>query len=87
MCFDEGTLQSYLDGEIDESLKEQIKKHLDTCEKCSRKLNELKNLNSFLDKALKTSSIDLNEAWENLNKKINKEERGVFHMFKKYKKY
>ncbi|TCW42520.1 putative zinc finger protein [Thermohydrogenium kirishiense] len=87
MCFDEGTLQSYLDGEIDESLKEQIKKHLDTCEKCSVKLNELKNLNSFLDKALKTSSIDLNEAWENLNKKINKEERGVFHMFKKYKKY
>ncbi|AGB18021.1 DUF2275 domain-containing protein [Thermoanaerobacterium thermosaccharolyticum] len=87
MCFDEGTLQSYLDGEIDESLKEQIKKHLDTCEKCSSRLNELKNLNSFLDKALKTSSIDLNEAWENLNKKINKEERGVFHMFKKYKKY
>ncbi|AST57784.1 anti-sigma factor [Thermoanaerobacterium thermosaccharolyticum] len=87
MCFDEGTLQSYLDGEIDESLKQQIKKHLDTCEKCSVKFNELKNLNSFLDKALKTSSIDLNEAWENLNKKINKEERGVFYMFKKYKKY
>jgi len=87
MCFDEGILQSYLDGEIDESLKEQIKKHLDTCEKCSAKLNELKNLNSFLDNALKTSSIDLNEAWENLNKKINKKERGVFNMFRKYKKY
>ncbi|AFK85937.1 MULTISPECIES: DUF2275 domain-containing protein [Thermoanaerobacterium] len=87
MCFDEGTLQSYLDGEIDESLKEQIKNHLDTCEKCSVKFNELKNLNSFLDKTLKTSSIDLNEAWENLNKKVKKEERGVFNMFRKYKKY
>lgn len=25
MCFDEGTLQAYLDGEIDEALKDQIK--------------------------------------------------------------
>ncbi|TZE81734.1 DUF2275 domain-containing protein [Calorimonas adulescens] len=87
MCFDEGTLQAYLDGEIDEALKDQIKKHLDTCEKCSNKLNELKNLNDFSEKAFKTSSIDLDKAWENLNKKIYKKERGVLNMLKKYKKY
>lgn len=86
MCFDEGTLQSYIDKELDEGTKLSIEDHLKYCGKCQDKLNELKKLNNFTDKAFEISPINTDEAWKSLNKRINKE-RGVFYMIKKYKKF
>ncbi|HHY79503.1 MAG TPA: DUF2275 domain-containing protein [Thermoanaerobacter sp.] len=87
MCYDEGTLQAYIDNELDEITAKNVEEHLKTCEICRNKLEELKYINAFTSKALKTSNIDLNEAWMALNEKLSKNSKGgILTMFTKYKK-
>ncbi|KHO61901.1 anti-sigma factor [Thermoanaerobacter sp. YS13] len=89
MCYDEGTLQAYLDGELDEITSKNIEEHVKTCSTCRQKLEELKFINEFTANALKTSNIDLNEAWMAFNEKLGKENnkrKGVVYLFTKYKK-
>lgn len=89
MCYDEGILQAYLDGELDELTSKNIEEHVKTCSTCSQKLEELKFINEFTANALKTSDIDLNEAWMAFNEKLSKENnkrKGVVSLFTKYKK-
>lgn len=89
MCYDEGTLQAYLDGELDELTSKNIEEHVKTCSTCRQKLEELKFINEFTANALKTSNIDLNEAWMTFNEKLSRENnkrKGVVSLFTKYKK-
>jgi len=89
MCYDEGILQAYLDGELDEITSKNIEEHVKTCSTCRQKLEELKFINEFTANALKTSNIDLNEAWMAFNEKLGKENnkrKGVVYLFTKYKK-
>ncbi|ADD03297.1 Putative zinc-finger [Thermoanaerobacter thermohydrosulfuricus] len=88
MCYDEGTLQAYLDSELDEITAKNVEEHLKTCDVCREKLEQLKSINEFTSKALKASNIDLNEAWATLNEKLSKNNNkgGMFAMFTKYKK-
>ncbi|AIS53272.1 anti-sigma factor [Thermoanaerobacter kivui] len=88
MCYDEGTLQAYLDNELDEITAKNVEEHLKTCDVCREKLEQLKSINEFTSKALKASNIDLNEAWATLNEKLSKNNNkgGMFAMFTKYKK-
>ncbi|MGI1692034.1 DUF2275 domain-containing protein [Thermoanaerobacter uzonensis] len=89
MCYDEGILQAYLDGELDELTLKNIEEHVKTCSTCRQKLEELKLVNEFTANALKTSDIDLNEAWMAFNEKLGKENnkrKGVVYLFTKYKK-
>ncbi|MEW9081734.1 anti-sigma factor [Caldanaerobacter subterraneus] len=73
MCYDEGTLQAYLDGELNELTSKNIEEHVKTCSTCRQKLEELKFINEFTANALKTSNIDLNDAWIAFNEKLSKE--------------
>lgn len=89
MCYNEGTLQAYLDGELDEITSKNIEEHVKTCSTCRQKLEELKFINEFTANALKTSNIDLNDAWIAFNEKLSKENnkrKGVVSLFTKYKK-
>ncbi|MGB9678941.1 MAG: DUF2275 domain-containing protein [Thermoanaerobacteraceae bacterium] len=88
MCYDEGTLQAYLDNELDEITAIKVEEHLKTCNTCREKLEQLKSINEFTSKTLNKSNIDLNEAWATLNEKLNKNNNkgGMFAMFTKYKK-
>ncbi|HAA63793.1 MAG TPA: DUF2275 domain-containing protein, partial [Thermoanaerobacter sp.] len=88
MCYDEGTLQAYIDNELDEITAKNVEEHLKTCDVCREKLEELKSINEFTSKALETTNIDLNEAWASFNEKLseNNKKGGIFAMFTKYKK-
>ncbi|MGB9780836.1 DUF2275 domain-containing protein [Caldanaerobacter sp.] len=89
MCYDEGTLQAYLDGELDKLTSKNIEEHVKTCSTCRQKLEELKFINEFTANTLKTSDIDLNKAWMAFNEKLSKENnkrKGVVSLFTKYKK-
>ncbi|MDI6603989.1 MAG: DUF2275 domain-containing protein [Thermoanaerobacteraceae bacterium] len=88
MCYDEGTLQAYLDNELDEITAKNVEEHLKTCSTCREKLEQLKSINEFTSKALNKSNIDLNEAWSTLNEKLSKNNNkgGMFAMFTKHKK-
>jgi len=88
MCYDEGTLQAYLDNELDEITAKNVEEHLKTCSTCREKLEQLKSINEFTSKTLNKSNIDLNEAWSTLNEKLSKNNNkgGMFAMFTKHKK-
>lgn len=86
MCFDENTLQAYIDQELDKQICSELEAHLEQCANCRSKLNELKEINDFVNQTIKVPPVDTNEAWFICNKKIAKK-KGVFSMIKKYKKY
>lgn len=46
-CVDRGTLQAYLDGELDFAAKKQLDGHLAVCAHCERQLGELKTAEDF----------------------------------------
>ena len=58
-CLDEGTLQSYFDGELSSSLMEGATSHLATCATCSAAARELEEENALLSEAF---ALELNEA-------------------------
>ncbi|KXG78562.1 hypothetical protein AN618_03180 [Fervidicola ferrireducens] len=85
MCYDDGILQAYLDGELDEREKEMVKTHLDTCAKCKKVLDELKDLDEFAKEKL---AIDFNPSMEFLKKRYKyfMIRKGAENMIKKYGK-
>ena len=50
-CLDEGTLQSYFDGELSTSLMESATAHLASCMTCAAAARELENENALLSEA------------------------------------
>lgn len=47
-CFGTGMIQSYIDGELDISMKKEIQKHLEECEKCGREYETLKKTDDMV---------------------------------------
>ncbi|MGQ5710603.1 anti-sigma factor family protein [Desulforudis sp. DRI-14] len=77
MCFNEGTLQAYLDGEVPESERERIARHLSECDLCREGLDNLRECSSFVDtklalyaQALDSPGFDTESAWRALKQKL-----------------
>lgn len=92
-CFDEGTIQAYIDGELSPGEMQQVYEHLKVCEKCRTKYDELMTIDAFVEDKLaveeESSNINKDKAWERLSRYIDKyhiKERGVLYMINKYKR-
>jgi len=93
VCYDEGMIQAYMDGELSPEEMEEICGHLKTCEKCREKYEEMREIDAFVkgrmheEKVSNLASKDM--AWEKFRRQLGKkynEKRGVFYMMNKYKK-
>lgn len=89
-CIDIGTIQAYMDGEIDIGVKKDIDKHLNQCDKCNGLYSELKSTDDFVFEKMDyyknnipSKNIALNKSKQ--TKSNNKE--GVFEFMSKYKKF
>ena len=51
-CFDEGTMQAFLDGELSTQLLEKVARHVATCEPCAVLLQETEEESAFAFAAL-----------------------------------
>ena len=71
-CYDMGMLQAYLDGEASRNEKKQIMKHLESCQNCREKMDELKSLHSFCVETLDVINvtIDADQAWTKFEKNL-----------------
>jgi hypothetical protein len=68
MCPDHEILSAFCDGEVTFPWNEQIKKHLASCNKCSRKLDAYRKLRTCL---LEDSEPDCSPSMERVRDKIN----------------
>lgn len=95
-CYESGELQSYIDGEMSVDMMEKVSKHLDECEVCQHKFNELVEVDDY-----KTSlenhgnlqnKIDVEVAWDTFNLKLDRKSKsnvikGRFNNMNKMKKF
>jgi hypothetical protein len=75
MCYDEGTLQEYIDREITGHKRWEIEAHVASCVECKKKLVELEKANNHLasglsamSKEISVGEKDLRQAWVRLAK-------------------
>jgi hypothetical protein len=93
-CLDEGTIQSYLDGELSPALMEKTTAHLVQCDNCALLLNEAQEELEMLAIALEPELCAVTVPTESLRERINaaiaetgkleiKEEKGssIFNRF------
>lgn len=98
MCYDEGTIQAYLDDEVTAAEKLHIKNHLANCSHCQGMLKELQENSAFVNLHLTTYKKQLDrlepaadfykpDYQSVVNEHINYQpKKGVFAMLAKYKK-
>ncbi|RKL61310.1 DUF4367 domain-containing protein [Thermoanaerobacteraceae bacterium SP2] len=93
MCYDEGMIQAYIDGELSPEESKEVCKHLEICEKCRRKYDEMSAVDAFVEEKLAVEEKAFNflckdEAWDRFNRRPAKSniEKGVFYMINRYKK-
>lgn len=73
----ETKLLSYLDGEVDSTLRAKLETHLSSCRKCQEKLYLLQRVYSIIDNEkqnIQTNPFLNSKVWENLkqeNEKLN----------------
>ena len=67
-CYEMGSIQSYIDGELSREERKQFIKHLDKCKECQNLLIELTELsqweNSTLAHETPEINIDVEKAWQ-----------------------
>ena len=74
-CYEMGSVQSYIDGELSREERKQFIKHLDKCKKCQNLLIELTELNQWEHSTLAEEklheapeiNIDVEKAWQTFN--------------------
>ncbi|MED0940522.1 DUF4179 domain-containing protein [Bacillus mobilis] len=74
-CYEMGTIQSYIDGELSREERKQFIKHLDKCKECQNLLIELTELNQWENSTLAEEklhetpeiNIDVEKAWQTFN--------------------
>jgi anti-sigma factor RsiW len=73
-CREIGILQAYLDGEVSREQKKQIMSHLESCQACRSRLEELQDLQSFCEKTLEVKSItvDTARAWTKFEENLQR---------------
>ncbi|WP_227762036.1 zf-HC2 domain-containing protein [Zhaonella formicivorans] len=97
MCFAEGTLQAFLDGELVDTELKAVEQHLHSCSHCQLKLARLRENLDFAQlrlasyaNQLQKAQINREAAWEKLvvatDYRENSVRKGVLTMFNKYKK-
>lgn len=95
-CYESGELQAYIDGELPLDMMEQVSKHLDKCEVCQHKFNELVELNDYRNSLENhgnlQNKIDVEVAWDTFNSKLERKSKlniikGRFNNMNKMKKF
>ena len=74
-CYEMGSIQSYIDGELSREERKQFIKHLDKCMECQNLLIELTELNQWEHSTLAEEklhetleiNIDVEKAWQTFN--------------------
>jgi hypothetical protein len=86
MCYNTGSLQAYLDGEITENEKSKMEEHLLTCSQCCEKFEQLKENQVFASgmlagymSSLGRGEVDTGAAWNRF--------KGEYKLRQKAKKY
>lgn len=78
-CYESGELQAYIDGELPLDMMEQVSKHLDKCEVCQHKFNELVELNDYRNSLENhgnlQNKIDVEVAWDTFNSKLERKSK------------
>lgn len=77
MCYSEGTLQAFLDGELDRSTRREVEEHLRSCPECAEALERLRAAEALagraIDSRLEDSRLDVREseaAWDRLQTRL-----------------
>ena len=78
-CFDEGTLQAFLDNELDSGEARRVSRHIADCVSCAELLAVVEEETAFvfgaLDPELNTL-VPTQRLWTKINDSIRGEERG-----------
>jgi len=84
MCYKEGDLQSYLDGELSSFQANEIRNHIKACPACSAELIRLREASNFVNQKLKAGAVEISLNTRAI-KEINKQ-KGAAGVFSKYRK-
>lgn len=71
MCYSEGQLQEYIDGQLSQTQKESITRHINECQRCRLKMEQLESNEELIilaretikNKIKNTDGIDVDRAW------------------------
>ncbi|MFR3498887.1 MAG: anti-sigma factor family protein [Paraclostridium bifermentans] len=95
-CYESGELQAYIDGELSLDMMGKVSKHLDECEVCQYKFNELVEVNDYRasleNQGDLQNKIDIEVAWDTFNSKLERKSKlniikGRFNNMNKMKKF
>lgn len=87
-CLYEGSIQAYIDRELNDIEMEEVEMHLFQCEKCKEIYKDLSSVNNFVFKKMQDYKKELNKNHVEIgNIYIDevKSKKGVFKSMKKYK--
>lgn len=75
-CFDAGTIQAFLDGELGEDSQESVARHIAACDSCALALSEAEEETAFAFAALEqefNALVPTNRLWTKINDSIERE--------------
>ena len=83
-CFDEGTLQAFLDNELASELSQEVARHVANCEPCALALTEVEEETAFVFAAMDeefNTLVPTQRLWTKINESIEIESRnqGFWH--------
>lgn len=80
-CFDEGTIQAFLDGELASDLLENVARHVSLCNDCAVLMAEAEEESAFAFSALEqefNTLVPTQRLWTKINDSIDKERKSVW---------
>lgn len=80
-CFDEGTIQAFLDGELASDLLENVARHVAVCDGCAVLMAEAEEESAFAFSALEqefNTLVPTQRLWTKINDSIGKERKSVW---------
>ncbi|MDQ3180875.1 MAG: hypothetical protein M3Q33_10185 [Acidobacteriota bacterium] len=80
-CFEIGTIQAFLDGELASDLLENVARHVAVCEGCARLMAEAEEESAFVFSALEqefNTLVPTQRLWTKINDSIGKERKSVW---------
>ncbi len=80
-CFDEGTIQAFLDGELASDLLENVARHVAVCDGCALLMAEAEEESAFAFSALEqefNTLVPTQRLWTKINDSIGRERKSVW---------
>ncbi|MGI8639065.1 MAG: anti-sigma factor family protein, partial [Pyrinomonadaceae bacterium] len=80
-CFDEGTIQAFLDGELASDLLENVARHVAVCDGCALLMAEAEEESAFAFSALEqefNTLVPTQRLWTKINDSIVRERKSVW---------